>query len=663
MALTLAPYHAAMRIGQGFNSYTHEILVNDAVVYDTETPGGDHYQGDTKQVSQIVSYCTRHVDKVSEVTDAMNVSAALSIKTATAGGGLTGSYVNSDKFKESTLNFFVQVTVVNQTIMAEDVRQFNAIDGVWNTGKFMKVYGDCYISGFIEGGELDAIVSVKITDKSTESDIKAALEASFGQGNAAGGKLNASFNLDKTNALKNCETTITVNWNGGGDIKPADELWSIESLTKAAAAFPYNVARCPQRTYAILTKYENLLSFQKLSPKPTVLDYDVASLYTNDLLDAMMAYKNIWKKIHLDITDYEDNNVTLKTAKIEPRKADVKTEISKPKRMEALHFLQDLVDTARENAGDSSEQVLELVNLLHSPGGTHTASSQSSKNFEYPDNIGIPYEPDEFGLEKARKDCRLEMLKIVKEVDEVIANPMLALDPERDLQYTNPTFFRRLLPTVTKIEKPKLVTASAAPAPTLHERLYYAPKELPDHFKPMYETALKDPKSSKFLMTAWAGDHTKHEPGTIINDFPSVTNSHIVKSVSVWINNKSSNNYIVAYQLDFTDKPSLFRSHDNTPGHPPNSTPKTFAVTNVGDRITSVQITAGKFPDFPVKVVSSITLATAGGQSAKLGMDVPPDQSDTLWTDAPVANYSLRGFWGESGSAFDRLGVFYGLDE
>lgn len=50
---------------------------------------------------------------------------------------------------------------------------------------------------------------------------------------------------------------------------------------------------------AILTKYENLLSFQKLSPKPTVLDYDVASLYTNDLLDAMMAYKNIWKKIHL----------------------------------------------------------------------------------------------------------------------------------------------------------------------------------------------------------------------------------------------------------------------------------------------------------------------------------------------------------------------------
>lgn len=179
----------------------------------------------------------------------------------------------------------------------------------------------------------------------------------------------------------------------------------------------------------------------------------------------------------------------------------------------------------------------------------------------------------------------------------------------------------------------------------------------------MYEKALGDPKSSKFLMTAWAGDHTKHEPGTVFNDFSVVTNSHIVKSVSVWTNDKKGSSFIVAYQLDFTDKPSHFRSHDGKPGHPPNSTLKTFAVTNVGDHITSVQITAGKFPDFPVKVISSITLTTAKGQSAKLGMDAPPEQSDTLWTDAPVANYSFKGFWGESGSAFDRLGVFYGLDE
>ena len=49
---------------------------------------------------------------------------------------------------------------------------------------------------------------------------------------------------------------------------------------------------------AILTKYENLRSFQLIQPKIFPLNYEVASLYTSDLLDAMVAYKNIWKDIH-----------------------------------------------------------------------------------------------------------------------------------------------------------------------------------------------------------------------------------------------------------------------------------------------------------------------------------------------------------------------------
>ena len=214
---------------------------------DDVRPGGDHFSGDTKQISQIVTYCTRHVTKMSDVTDAMNISAALSIKSATAGGGLSGSYVDSNKFKESDINFFVQVQVVNQTIMAEDVTKFQPIPGVSDGGTFTKVYGDCFISGFIEGGELDAIVSIKTTDSDTSRDIKAALEASFGKG-GVGGSASASVALANSKALQNSETTITVNWNGGGDIKAPGETWSIETLTKVAAAFPTNVAACPQRT-------------------------------------------------------------------------------------------------------------------------------------------------------------------------------------------------------------------------------------------------------------------------------------------------------------------------------------------------------------------------------------------------------------------------------
>lgn len=49
---------------------------------------------------------------------------------------------------------------------------------------------------------------------------------------------------------------------------------------------------------AILTSYENLRSYQLIQPKISPLDYEITDYYTNDLLDTMMAYKNIWKDIH-----------------------------------------------------------------------------------------------------------------------------------------------------------------------------------------------------------------------------------------------------------------------------------------------------------------------------------------------------------------------------
>ena len=45
-----------------------------------------------------------------------------------------------------------------------------------------KFFGDCFISGFIEGGELDTIVSIKTTDESSKKGITATLETNFGKG-------------------------------------------------------------------------------------------------------------------------------------------------------------------------------------------------------------------------------------------------------------------------------------------------------------------------------------------------------------------------------------------------------------------------------------------------------------------------------------------------
>ena len=215
MAQLLAPYNNAMRLGQGFNSYTQQICLDQAVLPDTkakereakkttqlgkgkipvtgpsevisltqpihepvptaQTTGTSrempthedaelsltgqvsehHPQSDPQNVHhdvpqdelqyeppaelvlsavatqpvetevrtlevhpwvkpQIVTYSSRFVDKLSDVTDAMNISGSLSIKTATIGGKANGSYVDSDKFKSSDINFHLQVRVTNQ---------------------------------------------------------------------------------------------------------------------------------------------------------------------------------------------------------------------------------------------------------------------------------------------------------------------------------------------------------------------------------------------------------------------------------------------------------------------------------------------------------------------------------------------------------------------
>lgn len=70
--------------------------------------------------SQNVTYTSRFVDRLSDVTEDMSVSASLSIKAGKVGGSGKGSFVDSDKFKESDLNFYISVKVINQTINFKD---------------------------------------------------------------------------------------------------------------------------------------------------------------------------------------------------------------------------------------------------------------------------------------------------------------------------------------------------------------------------------------------------------------------------------------------------------------------------------------------------------------------------------------------------------------
>ncbi|GAB1215515.1 hypothetical protein ATERTT37_004706 [Aspergillus terreus] len=168
MRLRTAPYNDAMRLGSGFNSYTQQVYVNDAVIKDNKSTAsekdlrpkmsGPH---NDNGVSQQVTFTSRFMEHASDITDTMSISA----------------YIDSSKIKENDINFFVQVKVVNQLLVAEDMTQFNAIPNLSAKAqsRFTEVYRDSFISSFLKGSEFNALLSVKVMDKTKISDIKGQL--------------------------------------------------------------------------------------------------------------------------------------------------------------------------------------------------------------------------------------------------------------------------------------------------------------------------------------------------------------------------------------------------------------------------------------------------------------------------------------------------------
>jgi hypothetical protein len=76
----------------------------------------------------------------------MNISGSLSIRYGSIGGSGKGSFVDSDKFKESDLNFFISVKVINQSINIKDALVYQALPSV-DDKNFTQTFGDCFISG------------------------------------------------------------------------------------------------------------------------------------------------------------------------------------------------------------------------------------------------------------------------------------------------------------------------------------------------------------------------------------------------------------------------------------------------------------------------------------------------------------------------------------
>lgn len=200
----LAPFSTCMKLGQGFNSYTQEVCIEDAVLVEpaqavtssalsastglqslalkpsSEATGHSSVPEKNgplaRNLSQTVTYSSRSVSNMADIIDALNLSASASIKYGTVKGSGSASFVNENKVIQSDVNYIVTVKVTNVTSTIPDHMVFNPLEGL-DPKNFTDVFRNCFISGFLEGGEFSAIISITVNDKSRIKDVKAAVEA------------------------------------------------------------------------------------------------------------------------------------------------------------------------------------------------------------------------------------------------------------------------------------------------------------------------------------------------------------------------------------------------------------------------------------------------------------------------------------------------------
>ncbi|QKD61951.2 uncharacterized protein FOBCDRAFT_281587 [Fusarium oxysporum Fo47] len=605
--------------------------------------------------SQIVTYSSRFVEKLSDITDDMNISGALSIRYGAIGGSGRGAFINTDKFHESDPNFYISVKVINQTINMKDALIYQPLRSV-DSSNFLEVFGDSFISGFVEGGEFNALVSMKVLNKEQMTKIKAEAKVALTVG-AAEVSAEAAIDIAKANISNNTETTVQVSWSGGGFIKPIDEPWDIESLMSAAARFPDLVAVTPQRTYAILTKYERLRSFVKLKPaRFTRMQYQNAQLYTNMLMDTYMDYKTMLKKLSSDIFDIENG---IKVFHIDPN---------------GNH------QVANQSTGGSSSALVK-------------AKLKDSDNEE-------PFPMSLAGLDRARRAARFQMIRIVNEVDSITRDPSLAADEGREEPFQPPRAFKSRIPAMRALEEePSTPLREDLIAPS--KRMAYPPlcpafDELADAERLAVTNITRDrPDVSRYFRLMCPVGSSK--TGQAFNNIDFLKFSSCISAVRVGVNT----GLVVCLQIQYDNGLQCMHGTSHAQGT------EYFGLENLGseERIIAGSIETGELmakgePDQkpePKKGdkldttpaaeprITSIKLYTNRGQSIIAQAAIPKDElprkiamrgprkfrnlTSTDY-DPVMENGYIKGFWGQSvngpfGTEKDgiwRLGVIWGND-
>ncbi|KAK3690521.1 hypothetical protein B0T22DRAFT_516074 [Podospora appendiculata] len=238
-------------------------------------------------LSQVVTYSTRIVDKISDVVRSMNISPVSCIKSGTVESLGNSLVVDEAKFATGDVNIGVSVRVTNHmSTSSSDAKFIPPQADEMDSKKFLETYGDCYVSGFVTGGDLHGLVSIKALDPSRRDRIVAMLNP---QPNGLSVFDPEAEHAEYSFLARGSETGIAVHWSGGGKIKLDTEKWSLKKLLRVAAAFPTRAAKANIK----------VPRFDALQPFPVMQ-------YTYDLLDDYMHHKANLRRLQATIANPND---------------------------------------------------------------------------------------------------------------------------------------------------------------------------------------------------------------------------------------------------------------------------------------------------------------------------------------------------------------------
>ena len=159
-------------------------------------------------------------------------------------------------------------------------------------------------------------------------------------------------------------------------------------------------------------------------------------------------------------------------------------------------------------------------------------------------------------------------------------------------------------------------------------------------------------KGGSFKISYFSGSSDGSTDSTFFNDLDLIDSTFQIRHVHVWWSERS----ITGLKMKYTNGKELMRGK--------NSLGESASMTCAqGEKIIAVKLYSARTRTQGLTTISGIRLVTSNAEAYEF-LDAQSEYRDVkaFHSHAPGFDWSLKGFYGEYGAAFDKLGLVWGKD-